>query len=705
MARWSKNAYWTPDVVTRLSLTGEFPGMTIRARAWSTASAFHPKWPLTNCDHPLQDRQMTYSPTIFLLFAAATPFAAAAEWHGYEKREVIVENVSGYVVLPKVAAPGKPWLWRARFMDYHPDYAVALLAKGFHVAYYDLPNLFGSPEAMDKWDRFYDHLVNRFGLSSKMALEGVSRGGLFVYNWARRNPDKVNCIYCESPVCDMKSWPGGKGKGTGSERDWRQALQSYKLTNEQMLAFRGNPVDFAAQLGAARIPSLHIVSERDRVVPPEENTAPFSKAYRQAGGPITVHFNTAAPETANSHHFPLDDVALPVDFILRHTPGREHLAGTRLTPHGTEYFKLREGLRNSLARFTQGGEARVAFLGGSVTNMNGWRDLVCGYLRERFPQTKFDCVNAGIPSTGSTPAAFRLRRDVFGRGPVDLLFEEAAINDPANGFGARDQVRGMEGIVRQARLVNPKIDVVLLHFADPSKLEEYRAGRTPEVIRSYELVAGQYGVASIDLAREVTERIDASEFGWDQDFKNVHASPFGQSVYLRSVVRMFDAAWKDPAHPGAVAREYVLPPPIDTQSYFRGRLVDIAEARCEAPWRIEADWQPTDKIETRPGFVRVPMLVTEAAAGSCRFAFDGMAVGILLAAGPDAGIIEYSVDGQPYRRSDLYTRHSHQLHLPWTVIFDADLKPGRHAVVFRAAPGSNPRSTGHAVRIVSLLVN
>ena len=297
------------------------------------------------------------------------------------------------------------------------------------------------------------------------------------------------------------------------------------------------------------------------------------------------------------------------------------------------------------------------------------------------------------------------RRDVFGAGPVDLLFEEAAVNDPANGFGARDQVRGMEGIVRQARIVNPKIDVVLLHFADPSKLDEYRAGVTPEVIRSFEQVAVQYGVASIDLAREVTERIDAGEFEWERDFKNVHASPFGQRVYLRSIVRMFDAAWREPAHPGAVARDHALPPPVDTQSYFRGRLVDVAEARCEAPWRIDPDWQPTDKIETRPGFVRAPMLVTSAATGSCRFAFDGTAVGILLAAGPDAGMVEYSVDGQPYRRSDLFTRHSHRLHLPWTVIFEADLKPGRHEVVFRAAADSNPSSTGHAIRIVNLLVN
>ena len=95
----------------------------------------------------------------------------------------------------------------------------------------------------------------------------------------------------------------------------------------------------------------------------------------------------------------------------------ERVAGTGLTPHGREYFQLRGGLRNAWRRFQAGGSARVVFLGGSITQMAGWRDLVCQQLAARFPQTKFDFVNAGISSTGSTPGAFRLLRDVFSRGP------------------------------------------------------------------------------------------------------------------------------------------------------------------------------------------------------------------------------------------------------------------------------------------------
>ncbi len=44
------------------------------------------------------------------------------------------------------------------------------------------------------------------------------------------------------------------------------------------------------------------------------------------------------------------------------------------------------------------------------------------------------------------------------------------MNDDTNNFSDVEQVRGMEGIVRQALLSNPKMAVVLLHFADPGKL-------------------------------------------------------------------------------------------------------------------------------------------------------------------------------------------------------------------------------------------
>ena len=130
----------------------------------------------------------------------------------------------------------------------------------------------------------------------------------------------------------------------------------------------------------------------------------------------------------------------------------------------------------------------MAFLGGSITHNPGWRDSVMKYLENRFPETDFEFIAAGIPSMGSTPGAFRLHRDVLMDGPVDLLFEEAAVNDATNGRSSQEQIRGMEGIVRHARTASATTDIVIMHFVDPDKMGSYRKGQIPEVIINHEKV-------------------------------------------------------------------------------------------------------------------------------------------------------------------------------------------------------------------------
>ncbi len=153
-----------------------------------------------------------------------------------------------------------------------------------------------------------------------------------------------------------------------------------------------------------------------------------------------------------------------------------------------DYHIHRNGIRNSQLKFVREKKGRVAFLGGSITYNDGWRDSICNFLQKRFPDTEFEFIAAGIPSMGTTPAAFRLKRDVLAGGPVDLLFEEAAVNDATNERSNQEQIRAMEGIVRHLRSNNPATDIVIMHFVDPQKMETYRLGQVPEVILNHESI-------------------------------------------------------------------------------------------------------------------------------------------------------------------------------------------------------------------------
>ncbi len=139
-------------------------------------------------------------------------------WHQYDRFDFEVAGRPVLVVVPKKAAVGRPWIWHGEFFGHRPAPDVALLGRGFHVVYMSVPDMLGCPEAVACWDSFYQELTSKYGLARKVSLVGLSRGGLYCYNWAAANPDKVACIYGDAPVCDFKSWPGGKGTAKGSPR-------------------------------------------------------------------------------------------------------------------------------------------------------------------------------------------------------------------------------------------------------------------------------------------------------------------------------------------------------------------------------------------------------------------------------------------------------------------------------------------------------
>jgi sialidase-1 len=381
-------------------------------------------------------------------------------------------------------------------------------------------------------------------------------------------------------------------------------------------------------------------------------------------------------------------------------------------PKGHDYFELRDGLANCQRKFTQEKTGRVIFLGGSITAGGAWRQHTCDYLTKKFPETKFEFINAGIGSMGSVPHAFRLERDVLAKGPVDLLFVEAAVNDSSNIPQHPDlMLRGMEGVVRHMRTASPLTDIIQLHFVMEPHMADYRAGRVPDSVGQHERVAVAYGNPSLNLAREVTDRIDAGEFTWADDFKNLHPSPFGHRLYANSVARMLDAAFAKPT--AASAREHNLPAPLDAQSYAKGRFGDITQARLIKGFQLVKSWTPPadekqatgKKVGTREGFVNVPALVGTEPGAEFEFSFEGTGCGLFIASGPDAGQIEFSIDGGPLRTLDTMTHWSGGLHLPWALILDDQLKNGPHTARVRVSATRAPKSTGTALRVFHLLLN
>ncbi len=373
---------------------------------------------------------------------------------------------------------------------------------------------------------------------------------------------------------------------------------------------------------------------------------------------------------------------------------------------------LRGRFANSYSAITERKTATVAFLGGSITEMKGYRVMLERWLEQSFPETSFRFVNAGISSTCSTTGAFRLSRDVLAHQP-DLLFVEFAVNDDQDAaHSSAACVRGMEGIVRQTLLQHPPIDLVITHFVNPPMLESLQQVETPISIAAHESVASHHGVSTVNLANEVADRIAAGRLTWEQ-YGGTHPAEAGNAIAAEMVEDLLTTAWKQVAAERKTSKASSesdsslrrLPKKMDAQSYESGRLIDIAAAQCDDDWHLgRPDWSQVPG-SLRDRFAEDELLAASKVGAELKLKFEGKAIGLYVLAGPDAGTVEYVIDNEPAGVIDLYHRFSKGLHYPRTVMLSGDLGGGPHELLLRVGPKGERADGGSAVRILAFTAN
>lgn len=608
-----------------------------------------------------------------------------SSWKGYDRYDFRFSNRTAIVVAPQKVAKGNPWIVRPAFFGAFATADAELLRKGFHIVYFDVTHLYGSPHAQKLFSGFYDYLVKNYQFSTKVTLEGFSRGGLFVQNWAMNNPDKVSCIYIDAPVCDIKSWPGRK-----NAKLWSEFLKEYNIKDEQADTLKCNPVDHAVLLAKSKLPILSVCGDADKAVPLLENSMVVRNKMAASGGSMRL----ITKPGVDHHPHSLEDPTPIVDFIVQHQP--EYLQ--------KHHINLRGTLNNSRYIFENEKVGRVAFFGGSITEMNGWHNAVMEQLKQRFPNTKFEFVEAGIGSTGTTPGAFRMKKDVFMNGKVDLLFVEAAVNDDTNGFDSIAQIRGMEGEIRQALLSNPNMDIIMQHFIYEPFIPLLNEEKMPKVILNHEKVAAYYQIPSINQAQEIAQRMQDGEFDWKQ-FGGTHPAPLGQNFYAAAIDALFDQMWSV-AYPDMQLKQHQLPlKPLDTFSYFNGKLVRPQEAKVKKGWAYESPWTPKEIGMVREKNKNNGILEALKPGAELTFKFTGTAIGIYCLVGPNAGILEYSVDNAKFKSLDLFTNWSSNLYIPWLYVLEGQLVEKKHKITIRMSVERNPKSKGNACQIYYFAVN
>lgn len=253
--------------------------------------------------------------TSFDIFNKISQKYEVSSYHGYSCADFMFNGRQCKVVKPTWTAQGHPWIWRARFWGHEPQTEIALLERGFHVVYCDVAEMFGNDEAITIWNHFYE-MLHHAGLSKKAVMEGMSRGAVYVYNWAAVNPDKVACTYVDNPLLDLKSWPCGLGKRSASTDEFEIFKKDYHITRqEQVLQFKGSPIDKVPAIVKGNYPQLILCADADEAALPDENTLPFEQKVKALKGNITVIHKPGFKH----HPHSLPNPTPIVDFILKST--------------------------------------------------------------------------------------------------------------------------------------------------------------------------------------------------------------------------------------------------------------------------------------------------------------------------------------------------------------------------------------------------
>lgn len=316
----------------------------------------------------------------------------------------------------------------------------------------------------------------------------------------------------------------------------------------------------------------------------------------------------------------------------------------------------RDGVGNFLAKCRDGKPVTVAYFGGSITAMTGWRNLTTAWLRETYPQTKVVEVSASIGGTGSDLGVFRLAKDVLTKDP-DLVFVEFAVNDGDK--QPRNIWRQMEGIVRQIWRHNPRTDIVFCYTLAGGIFDEYAKGRYNRSAGAMEQVAAHYGIPSISLGVPAVElykkgglvvsrgtfatAVPKEDPDYDRKVKalmagdkrllfandGVHPRPEGHALYLEAVKTAF-GAMRDGK---PVDHEPRLATPFVPDNWERARVFPVTAEILRGAWSPDPE-RPGTFVARQPG-------------ASLKFSFAGSVLRLRMCYQPDGGILAAKVDGKP----------------------------------------------------------
>jgi hypothetical protein len=240
------------------------------------------------------------------------------EWNGYKRHDFQFLGKQAVLVFPDDADKTPRLALKTEYWNAFPATEIALLNKGFHLAYLENTNRWGIDADLDNKAEFVWFLSGAYGLSDRCVPVGMSCGGLIAIKLAARHPECVSCLCLDAPVLNYMSCPCGFGvaKSLNDGKGIDEILQALNLGSlSELLCYREQPMHQLPLLVKHRIPAVMVSGDSDTTVPYCENGIMLEQTYRETGLDLEVYMKPGG----DHHPHGLPDPEPVVRFIMRHS--------------------------------------------------------------------------------------------------------------------------------------------------------------------------------------------------------------------------------------------------------------------------------------------------------------------------------------------------------------------------------------------------
>lgn len=452
-------------------------------------------------------------------------------------------NATCRVFFPRGTARGAPWILRARFFGHQPSLDIALLERGFHLVYCDVSNLYGSQPAIERYDELHN-LLDHTGLNQRAVLEGMSRGGLQIVNWALARPQRVAAIYGDNPVFDIRSWPGGHS-GKRSDADWQRCLKAYDLDEAKAATFEPVPAEQLKTLATERIPMLLVLGIDDKVVPIAENGDLLAARYRQAGGIVETW-----RKPNNGHHphglHPVDPLlrailratGFPQAITTTPTPSVEFRSGAGW--HGDSWRTQMQKMRKLAAANP---DLPIVFFGDSITQgLTGSRDRLAKPNGTRAFDKAFGkrgAISLGLSGDRTEHLLYRIKHGALQELTPKSIVLQIGVNNLVTGkHTAGEVLDGLSAILTSLRKHQPQAMILVCGPFPSGKLSSRVRQATNHIQTTY----NKHWSIDSDLELHTVFRDMRSVFlnddgTFNENMRNdcIHITPKGQHAWMQAI--------------------------------------------------------------------------------------------------------------------------------------------------------------------------